>query len=84
MMLSYCMMLLMTICEDLALVAEDTAEGNWLEPFRMVAFLKTGVISVVLQSSGTVLLLNVELMIKVILIAGAMLSYSWSCQQLLV
>jgi len=33
----------------------------------MVAFLKTGVISVVLQSSGTVLLLNAELMmIKVI------------------
>ena len=31
----------------------------------MVAFLKTGVISVVLQSSGTVLLLNAELMIKV-------------------
>ena len=28
----------------------------------MVAFLKTGVISVVLQSSGTVLLLNAELM----------------------
>lgn len=84
MMLSYCMMLLMTICENLALVADDTGEGNWLEPFWMVAFLKTGVISVVLQSSGTVLLLNVELMIKVILIAGAMLSYSWSCQQLLV
>ena len=58
---------------------DDTGEGNWLEPFWMVAFLKTGVISVVLQSSGTVLLLNVELMIKVILIAGAMLSYSWSC-----
>ena len=36
----------------------------------MVAFLKTGLISVVLHSSGTVLLLNVELMIKVILIAG--------------
>ena len=35
----------------------------------MVAFLKTGVISVVLQSSGTVLLLNTELMIKVILIS---------------
>ena len=84
MMLSYCMMLLMTICENLALVADDTGEGNWLEPFWMVAFLKTGVISVVLQSSGTVLLLNAELMIKVILIAGAMLSYSWSCQQLLV
>ena len=84
MMLSYCMVLLMTICEDLALVAEDTAEGNWLEPFRMVAFLKTGVISVVLQSSGTVLLLYVELMIKVILIAGAIFFYSWSCQQLLV
>ena len=87
MMLSYCMMLLMTICENLALVADDTGEGNWLEPFWMVAFLnklKTGVISVVLQCSGTVLLLNVELMIKVILIAGAMVSYSWSCQQLLV
>ena len=42
----------------------------------MVAFLKTGVISVVLQSSGTVLLLNEELMIKVILIAGAVLSLS--------
>ena len=83
-MLSYCMMLLMIICENLALVADDTGEGNWLEPFWMVAFLKTGVISVVLQSSGTVLLLNAELMIKVILIAGAMLSYSWSCQQLLV
>jgi len=83
MMLSYCMMLLRTICENLALVA-DTSEGNWLEPFWMVAFLKTGVISVVLQSSGTVLQLNAELMIKVILIAGAMLSYSWSCQQLLV
>ena len=41
----------------------------------MVAFLKTGVISVVLQSSGTVLLLNAEL-IKVILTAGAILSYS--------
>ena len=50
----------------------------------MVAFLKTGVISVVLQSSGTVLLLNAELMIKVILIAEAVLSYSWSRQQLLV
>ena len=50
----------------------------------MVAFLKTGVISVVLQSSSTVLLLNAELMIKVILIAGASLSYSLSCQQLLV
>ena len=50
----------------------------------MVAFLKTGVISVVLQSSGTVLLLNAELMIKVILIAEAILSYSWSCQQLLI
>ena len=36
----------------------------------MVAFLKTGVISVVLQSSGTVLLLNAELMIKVILITS--------------
>ena len=36
----------------------------------MVAFLKRGVISVVLQSSGTVLQLNAELMIKVILIAG--------------
>ena len=86
MMLSYCMMLLMTICENLALVADDTCEGNWSEPFWMVAFLKTGVISVVLQSSGTVLQLNEELMIKVILIAlaGAILSYSWSCQQLLV
>ena len=83
-MLSYCMMLLMTISEDLALVADDTCEGNWLELFWMVAFLKTGVISVVLQSSGTVLLLNEELMIKVRLIAGAILSYSWSCQQLLV
>ena len=50
----------------------------------MLAFLKTGVISVVLQSSGTVLLLNAELMIKVILITEAILSYSWSCQQLLV
>ena len=49
MMLSYCMMLLMTICENLALVADNTGEGNWLEPFWMVAFLKTGVISVVLQ-----------------------------------
>ena len=84
MMLSYCMMLLMIICENLALVADNIGEGNWLEPFWMVAFLKTGVISVVLQSSGTVLLLNAELMIKVILIAGAILSYSWSCQQLLV
>ena len=84
MMLSYCMMLLMIICENLALVAHNTGEGNWLEPFWMVAFLKTGVISVVLQSSGTVLLLNAELMIKVVLIAGAILSYSWSCQQLLV
>ena len=84
MMLSYCMMLLMIICENLALVADDTGEGNWLEPFWMVAFLKTSVISVVLQSSGTVLLLNAELMIKVILIAGAILSCSWSCQQLLV
>ena len=62
-MMSYCMMLLMIICENL--VAGDTGEGNWLEPFRTVAFLKTGVISVVLQSSGTVLLLNAELMIKV-------------------
>ena len=43
-MMSYCMMLLMTICENLALVADDTGEGNWLEPFSMVAFLKTGVI----------------------------------------
>ena len=50
----------------------------------MVAFLKTGVISVVLQSSGPVLLVNAELMIKVILTAGAVLSYSWSRQQLLV
>ena len=81
MMLSYCMMLLMTICENLA---DDTGEGNWLEPFWMVAFLKTGGISVVLQSSGTVLLLNADLMIKVILVAGAVLTYSWSCQQLLV
>ena len=81
MMLSYCMMLLMTICEDLARVADDTDEGNWLELFWMVAFLKTGVISVVLQSSGTVLLvlLNEEL-IKVILIAGAV---NHSCQPLL-
>ena len=79
---AYCMMLLMTICEDLALVADNTCEGNWLELFWMVAFLKTGVMSVVFQSSGTVLLLNSELMIKVI--AGASLSYSWSCQQLLV
>ena len=82
MMLSYCMMLLMTICEDLAQVADDTWEGNWLELFWTVTFLKTGVMSVVLQSSGTVLLLNEELMIKVI--ARAILSYSWSCQQLLV
>ena len=47
----------------------------------MVAFLKTGVISVVLQSSGTVLVLNEELMIKVILmshtIPGHVSSY-WS------
>ena len=50
----------------------------------MVAFLKRGVISVVVQSSGTVVQLNAELMIKVILIAGAILSYSWSCEQLLV
>ena len=50
----------------------------------MVAFLKTGVVSVVLQSSGTVLLLNEELMIKVILIEWAVLTYSWSCQHLLV
>ena len=84
MMMSYCMMLLMIICENLALVADDTGEGNWLEPFWMVGFLKTCVISVVLQTSGTMLLLNAELMIKVILIAGAILSYSWSCQQLLV
>ena len=83
MMLSYCMMLLMTKCENLAQVADGAGEGNWLESFWMVAFLKTGV-SVVLQSSGTVLLLNAELMIKVILIAGTVLSYSWSCQQLLV
>ena len=33
MMLSYCMMLLMSICENLALVADDTGEGNWMEPF---------------------------------------------------
>ena len=33
MMLSYCMMLLMTICEGLAQVAVDTGEGNWSEPF---------------------------------------------------
>ena len=32
MMMSYCMMLLI-ICENLALVAVDTGEGNWLEPF---------------------------------------------------
>ena len=84
MMLSsaYCMMLLMTVCEDLAQVADDTCEGNWLKLFWTVVFLKTGVMSVVLQSSGTVLLLNEELVIKVI--AGAVLSYSWSCQQLLV
>ena len=84
MMLSsaYCMILLMTVCKDLALVADDTCEGSWSEPFWMVPFLKTGVMSVVLQSSGTVLLLNEEFMIKVI--AGAILSYSWSCQQLLV
>ena len=84
MMLSFanCMMLLMTICKDLAQVADNTCEGNWLELFWTVVFLKSGVMSVVLQSSGTVLLLNEELMIKVI--AGAVLSYSWSCQQLLV
>ena len=28
-MLSYSMMLLMTNCENLALVADDTGEGNW-------------------------------------------------------
>ena len=33
MMLCYCMMLLMTICENLALAADDTGEGNWLELF---------------------------------------------------
>ena len=33
MMLSYCMMLLMTICENLALAADDTGEGNSMEPF---------------------------------------------------
>ena len=33
MMLFYCMMVLMTICENLALVADDTCEGNWLELF---------------------------------------------------
>ena len=33
MMMSYCMMLLMRICENLALVADDTCEGNWLELF---------------------------------------------------
>ena len=32
-MLSYCMMLLMTICENLALAADNTGEGNWLEHF---------------------------------------------------
>ena len=32
-MLSYCMMLLTIICENLALVADDIGEGNWLEPF---------------------------------------------------
>ena len=32
-MLSYCVMLLMTICKDLALVADDTCEGNWSELF---------------------------------------------------
>ena len=32
-MLSYCVMLLRTICEDLALVADDAGEGNWLELF---------------------------------------------------
>ena len=32
-MLSYFMMLLMIIRENLALAADDTGEGNWLEPF---------------------------------------------------
>ena len=32
------------------LVTDDTGEGNWSELFWMVAFLKTGMISVVLQS----------------------------------
>ena len=32
-MMSYCMMLLMIICQNLTLVADDTGEGNWLEPF---------------------------------------------------
>ncbi len=39
-MLSYCMMLLMIICENLALVADDTGEGNWLEPFLNGSILK--------------------------------------------
>ena len=42
MMLSsaYCMMLLMTICEDLAQVADDTCEGNWSELFLNGSILK--------------------------------------------
>ena len=32
-MLSYCMMLLMTKCENLAQVADGAGEGNWLESF---------------------------------------------------
>ena len=39
-MLSYCIMLLMIICENLALVADDTGEGNWLEPFLNGSILK--------------------------------------------
>ena len=79
---AYCMMLLMTVCEDLAQVADDICEGNWSELFWTVVFLKTGVMSVVLRSSGTVLLLNEELVTKVI--AGTILFCSWSRQQLLV
>ena len=42
MMLSYtyCMMLLMTLCKDLALVADDTCEGDWLELFLKGSVLK--------------------------------------------
>ena len=59
-----------------------SCEGNWLEPFLNGSVLKDRCDECGFPILGTVLLLNSELMIKVI--AGTVLSYSWSFQQLLV
>ena len=82
MMLSYCMMLPMTICENLALVADDTGEGNWLEPFLNGSILKDRCDKcgspIFRRSAAT------ECGVDDQGLAGAILSYSWLCQQLLV